>query len=288
MRKQSFQLVFALLLIAVTACSSSKVSERKKAEDAAVLESTPVITPLSEWLIEMPQSSLRTIGISRATRNWDEMYSAAREMAAVQFARNLSSYNIDNYIYVEKMFDDLKRDEIRSMIFQVSDTTQLWEIYERLELQEYYVLHNSYLLALFELSEVVSSEDSAYNDREVVPPLNLDPFAPDKPVWYEKDDVIVAPDYVYSRNSVSSACLIDAWNNASQQARLALAAYFSTAVESVIESSSLTESERQRRVVALETLYNVRNIELNRSYLASSFRENSLRYTVYVEMKIKM
>jgi hypothetical protein len=247
-----------------------------------------VITPLSEWLIEMPQSSLRTIGISRATRNWDEMYSAAREMAAVQFARNLSSYNIDNYIYVEKMFDDLKRDEIRSMIFQVSDTTQLWEIYERLELQEYYVLHNSYLLALFELSEVVSSEDSAYNDREVVPPLNLDPFAPDKPVWYEKDDVIVAPDYVYSRNSVSSACLIDAWNNASQQARLALAAYFSTAVESVIESSSLTESERQRRVVALETLYNVRNIELNRSYLASSFRENSLRYTVYVEMKIKM
>lgn len=288
MSKYPYLLISLLFIVALTACSYGRVSEQKNGEDTVMLENRAVVTPLSEWLVEIPQSGIWTIGISRASRNWSDMYSPAREMATVQYARNLSSFNIDNFIMVERLFGDTLREDKRSLIFQVSDANQLWRIYDSLELQEYYILHNSYLLALFELKEGVSSDDSVCYEREVTPTLNLDSSAPDKPTWYEKDELIVGSDHVYSHKSASSACLIDAWNIASQQARLALAAYFSTAVESVYESRILTESEQQKRAIALETLYNLRDIELNRSYLTSSFRENSIRYKVYIEMKIKM
>ncbi len=277
-----------VFMISINACSANKVSKLQRPGGENPFATASVLTPLSEWLVSFPEGDNLTIGVSKVTRDWSDMYKTAREMATVQYARNLSSFNIDKYIIIQNLYGDIARDQVRSYIFQVSDAKELWRIHDRLELLRCYMLHNSYLIALFQLQDEPVANDSLYQERIIEPTFNVDSISPEVPDWYEKNEIIVTTDYLYSISSASSACLVDAWDKASKGARHSFANYFSITVGSVLDNAELSESERQKNVIALETLYNLRDIELSRSYISTAFRDNNLRYTVYIEMKMAL
>lgn len=214
------------------------------------------------------------------------MLDAAREMAAIQYARNLSSYNINNYVQEERAYTDTEYHDSRSFVFQVSDASKLHRIYDHLHLTDYYFLHNTFFVALFEFDDTREKQPIAIDpDRKFADTVKLNPTEP--PEWYLTDEVKAAGNYFVSTAKASSSSLVNAWSEAAQQARILQSAYYSTLVSSIAESRHVNEHEQARRAVAVETLYNLRDISFAGSYIQCRFQNNNLIYTVFVKLRIK-
>lgn len=274
---------FGAILVLVSCSANQEISRNQDNIEKTGYQYLEITLP--DWLINVPSGSQNIIGISKTSRNTEEMITVAREMAAVQYARNLSSFNISKYIQVDRSYTDVEYHDSRNFNFQVSDPSRLWKIYEHLHLIDHYILHNTYFFALFEIDESRKSDLSAFEaDTEFSGGHQLSPSV--SPEWYREEGVSQAGNYLVSTSKASSSCLIDAWTKATQEARLMQSAFYSTMVESLSESGFVNQSEQVRSVTALETLYNLRDIELSKSYVRSMYRNNNLYYTVYIELRI--
>jgi hypothetical protein len=269
--------LFSLLLSCSNYKSSNKASLEKTKKGAKIP------TPLPTWILQTPIDGSYTIGISRATKLQSDMYETAREMATIQYARNLSSFNIDKHIRANLFNEDLSQEEKRSLVFQVSDPHQIWDLHDRLSLVKHYVLHNAYFIGLFQYSDTFTYNDETTSVQET---KLITDESTEQPKWYTTNEVIETINHVLSRESSTSACLIEAWKSANQKARLSLSAFHSLNVESLVESTTLEDKDRLRQVIALETLYNLKDIQLNRAFITTHYHENNISYTVFTELAL--
>lgn len=281
--------ILTLLLLLLLSCSSI---EKKEEKTESSLFSPNIDIIVAPWFVKIPVQANQIIGISKTSADLNDMYEAAKEMATIQYARNLSSYNINNTIGIQSEItvdgnDSYTSDDKRDWIFQISDAQQLKKIYNRLSLEDYFFVHNTYFVALFKL-EAKENKDTAVNriqfDKEVTDAVLLNSSL--SPDWFTDKGVDVSNDFIYARVSTGSACLISAWEEAAKEARLILSTYFSTSVESLTQNTTIDDAERTKQAIAIETKYNLQNIETNRSYIQSRFLNNSIRYVVYLEMRI--
>ena len=275
-------LILIFIVGLVLSCSQTNNYHRRIVQQPPVITHIPLTLP--SWLMELPDNENVVIGIAKTTSDSLDMAYVAKEMGTVQYARNLSSYNINKYIQAKIYSEDIADEEKRSVIFQVSDPHQIWEIFERLELVEYFILHKSYFVGLFKYIESPhkNSVDMAFNKAQA----QTYPTSSKQPDWYQENTIIVSENEITSHQMATSACLIDAWESANQDARLELANYYSLNVQSILDNESIEGIERQRQVVALETLYNLRNIQPRRHHISAFYIDNNIHYKVFVELTL--
>jgi hypothetical protein len=261
-------------------CSHTNNYHRRIVQQPSVMTQIPLTLP--SWLIKLPDNENLVIGIAKTTNDSLDMANVAREMATVQYARNLSSYNINKHIQAKIYSEDIVDEEKRSVIFQVSDPHQIREIYERLGLVEYFILHKSYFVGLFRYNNISQTVPVGVAANESQASTLL--YKSEQPDWYKENTIIVSENEITSHQLATSACLIDAWETANQDSRLELANYYSLNVQSILDNESIEGIERQRQVVALETLYNLKNIQPRRHYISAFYLDNNIHYRVFVEL----
>ncbi len=279
-----------LFFLSISTFSSCSFSSSDNSADIDTSCTTTVVqridVHLPKWVIDIPSGNKNIIGISRVARDFDQTFHAAKEMATIQYARNLSSYNIRNYIQAEKTYTDSEYHDYRSFVFQVSDAAKLHRIYDHLHLKEYYQLHNSYFIALFEFDDSQSREQAMIDlDRDLDGLVSVSRH--EIPQWYQRDAVKRSGEFLESTAKASSSSLIEAWSQAAQQARLLQSVHYSTMVSSLSETGYINDLEKTRSAVAVETLYNLRDIEFSKSHIQSLYRDNNLTYTVYIKLRIR-
>ena len=216
------------------------------------------------WFIEFPQDTNLSIGISYKSNN-SAMIESAKENAAIFYCRNKASVAIDKYAQ--------NYQNRASFSLNVSaNPDELVRIKKSFTLVDSFFVNENFV-GLFSIANSSISDEL----KEIV-----SNHTQSKPDWYKNNGVHVVDNRFYCTAHSSSSSLMNAFNKASQQARLDISSF----LQSEVNSELLIRNKYLSKFVSIETDSIIENFQLESCYVSFLLEDSLPSYHVYLKMSI--
>ncbi len=264
-----------LLAIVLISCGGEPKNYAPAAKDAGTYKVENPWISVPSWVLTAPLLENHVIGIAYRESSRDNSIESARNQAAVNLCRNMSSYNVKKRAKIKTDSDCFSAEDRAAFEVNVSATPSAQGIYDRLTL-----LHDSdldgYTICLFALEDF--SVDTTL--------VEYDPDT--EPDWIDRNELIEENDYVSAISTRSSSDLIRAYEDALVDARLTLAQYKGQYVQAM---KKFNENDTGGKVItssAIETVVELNHLSVSQMHIRRRYVSGLFSYVVYIEMRMQV